>query len=253
MDHARLQLGAQRRADGSCEFLVWAPRAAQVDLKLVASGAIDDPRATFPLAACGDGYWTCRVPDVAAGTRVRVPARRRPRAARPRLAFSARWSPPAQRRGRRWFRLARFRLARLRAGRSDRVRIARRCVFARRYVRGDHRPARLADGTGRDRDRADARRPVSRPPQLGLRRRAPVCRAEQLRRTGRAEAAGRCLPRAGWAWCSTWSTTTWAPKGTIWPNLAPISAAGIKRPGDRPSTSRSRGATRSAASSSTTP
>ena len=58
-------------------------------------------------------------------------------------------------------------------------------------------PAAAAIGcAGRHGDRVDARGPVSRRSQLGLRRRSSLCRAEQLRRSAGLAAAGRRRPSA---------------------------------------------------------
>ena len=61
------------------------------------------------------------------------------------------------------------------------------------------RPAAAIAGPGRDGDRVDARGPVSRRAQLGLRRRLSVCRAKQLRRAPGVAAVGRRRP-SGAAW-----------------------------------------------------
>ena len=84
-------------------------------------------------------------------------------------------------------------------------------------------------------------------PQLGLRRRVPVRRADDLRRPRRAEAAGRRLPRARpRRRASTSSTTTSAPRATTSASSAPTSPTATARRGATPSTSTARAATRCA-------
>ncbi len=61
-DHC--QLGACLRPEGGAHFLVWAPHAARVDVRL-----LDDPRRTVPLAPGGDGYWAALVEPAARGSR----------------------------------------------------------------------------------------------------------------------------------------------------------------------------------------
>ena len=91
--------------------------------------------------------------------------------------------------------------------------------------------------------RADAGRPVSRQPQLGLRRRLSLRRPELVRR-GRRDCSGSSMPATPRArrCCSTWSTTTSAPRATTLAISAPTSPTATTRPGGRRSTSTGRGA-----------
>jgi len=61
------QFGATLHSDGVCEWRVWAPRAGRVDLVFFdASGT--ETRA-LPMAAQGDGYYTCRNEQILPGQR----------------------------------------------------------------------------------------------------------------------------------------------------------------------------------------
>ena len=77
------------------------------------------------------------------------------------------------------------------------LRAARRHVHARGDVRGRHPAAARPARAGRHGRRDHAGRPVPGHAQLGLRRRAPLRGAEQLRRPARPAAAGGRLPRRG--------------------------------------------------------
>jgi maltooligosyltrehalose trehalohydrolase len=60
----RPRLGAVPRADGACDFCVWAPRVERMELHLLA------PRERIVELAAGErGYYAARVPGVGAGTR----------------------------------------------------------------------------------------------------------------------------------------------------------------------------------------
>ena len=76
------------------------------------------------------------------------------------------------------------------------LRAARRDVHARRHLRRRHPAPGLPRGAGDHRRGADARGAVPREEKLGIRRRLPVRGAGELRRAGRAEAPGRRLPPA---------------------------------------------------------
>ena len=134
------------------------------------------------------------------GLRVRVPTGRRPRVSRSGLALAARGrASPLGPLLSAIVRLVGRRLARHRPRRAGHLRIARRDLHAGGHA-GRHRSPLAAIGlAGRYGGRVDARGPVSRRPQLGLRRRLSLCRAEQLWRAAGTATFDRCGPsgRAG--------------------------------------------------------
>ena len=87
-------------------------------------------------------------------------------------------------------------ILRSRARRARLLRAPRRRVHAAGHVRGDHSAPGAAGRARRHRGRADADRRVPGLSQLGLRRRASVGAAIDLRRTARSAALRRRLSRA---------------------------------------------------------
>ena len=110
-----------------------------------------------------------------------------------------------------------------------------------------HPPAARPPRAGRHGRRDHAGRPVPGDAQLGLRRRAPLRGAGQLRRPAGLATAGRRLPRRR-AWRSSWtsSTTTSAPRGTTWASSADTSTTGTRPRGAPRSTTTATAATRCA-------
>ena len=64
MDADRLQLGARVLDSGTAEFVVWAPRAKRVEVRL-----LGNPDRLVALAPCGNGYFSATVDDAGPGTR----------------------------------------------------------------------------------------------------------------------------------------------------------------------------------------
>ncbi|MCF7762730.1 MAG: malto-oligosyltrehalose trehalohydrolase [Verrucomicrobia bacterium] len=58
------QLGARLQPNGSCDFLVWAPRCKQVDIRI-----LETKDAVIPMTRLDRGYFTANVPDTSAGAR----------------------------------------------------------------------------------------------------------------------------------------------------------------------------------------
>ncbi len=177
-------LGATLTRDG-CRFCVWAPKAQQVQVRIV-GGA----ERLFPMTPDGTGYWQAEAPGVGAGDRYFY-----------RLDGGVDRPDPASRlqpegvhgpsevvdpafgwtdRGWRGLPLQEY----------YPVRASRRDVHPRRHVRRSHREAALPRGPGRHGHRDHARGPVSRHAQLGLRRGAGLRGPELVRRTGRAAPPG---------------------------------------------------------------
>ena len=107
-------------------------------------------------------------------------------------------------------------------GRSGDLRAARGDLHARGNVRWRDRAAPGAARARRHRDRDHAGRGVPRRPQLGIRRRLSLRRAEHLRRT-RTGSSAWWTPRIapGSRCCSTWCTTISGPRATICGEFGP--------------------------------
>ena len=168
---------------------VWAPRAASV----VAGGRW---RRTVPMAADGDGWWSTPGPRSAAtsttGSGSTTPSvlpdprsRRQPDGVHgPSRTFDP-GVPPVERRV----------LDRPAARRRRDLRTAHRHLHPGGHARRGDRRARPPGRPRRRLRGAVAGQRLQRHPQLGLRRRAVVRRARDLRRPGRLPAVRRRLPR----------------------------------------------------------
>lgn len=62
-----MRIGTRCADDGSCEFVVWAPRRKSVALELL----LPEQTKTIPMHRRDDGYWEITVPEVGDGTRYR--------------------------------------------------------------------------------------------------------------------------------------------------------------------------------------
>ena len=185
----RHRLGAVPRKDGSCRFAVWAPHAARVEVLLT-----DPVDRAAPMDRQADAYFTTEVavlsPDVRYRYRLHLAdgeVRDRPDPASRRqpdgvhgpsqvVPADFAWSDGG------WcgLPLERYVIYELHVGTFSRAGTFEAVIR--------HLDALVDLGiTGRG---AHAGGPVSGFPQLGLRRGLPLCRAEQLRRGGRAQTAG---------------------------------------------------------------
>ena len=205
-------------------FRVWAPRCRSVDV-------VVDGRAIEALSAREGGLFDVTLEGLAEGARYKY----RLDATRYGPDPASRFQPEGVHGPSVVVDPARFvwtdqEFCRSRARRARLLRAPRRRVHAGGHVRGDHSAPGPPGRARRHRDRADADRRVPGLAQLGLRRRASVGAAIDLRRAARSAAPRRRLPRAGPVGHPRRRLQPPRPRGQLSRRVRPV----LRRPHARP-------------------
>ena len=224
LTRCRCALLTQSAGRDERDLAVWAPSAKprrRRHASTVAVGGRSTTDRRWTRRRRGEGWWWTASTDRHGPARLRVPARRRARPARPAQPLAARGVHGPSR----TFDAATLSSGPTPAGagraaaRASRAACSTSCTSGRSPPAGTFdaatEPARPPRRARRRRRGAHAGRRLPGPVGLGVRRGRPVCGARRLRRSGRAPAIRRRLPRnGGSASASTSSTTTSAPAAT---------------------------------------